>query len=692
MPTTFTLIDLAGSIALLLLGTQMVQTGMQRAFGANLQPILARSLRNRGHAFLAGVGATAVTQSATATGSLTASLAATGCVDVVPALAMMLGANVGATLIVQVLSFDVAAVSPALILVGVLMFRRSSNARAHDLGRAFIGLGLMLIALHELLDLMTEYEDAPSLRMLLGAASTVPLVDVLLAASLSWAANSNVAAVLLVASLCARDVVPPDTAFALVLGANLGTAIKPVHEWTGPDDPATRRPPVGNLLILATGVTLVLVALGPIGRFMVTMEPDNARVVADFHTLFNVVLAGLFLPLLTLYGNFLGQLMPAFIKVTDPPGQFYGGQSGMPVPHDAPQGATRPASRLKADPGELLLEVRQRLRENAPVPRRVAHQRNDLLDSVGFNGRERLPSCDAVRYEEDERRADAQPGPSIRDRDTPDNSVRIRACGQHVLESTTADGVVLQYGAARSVWLTLQDLRIVRQAEPAAGKTASTLGTYIQGTAHLDDGYLCVMGEPSTRQQAISVTFAPRELNDGDHRGLREWQDALGITFSDIPLGTARLGYNAADHEMQEPGQWWASCHVPATSMQGLIEAIDAAQLTDVRLALSLKDLYSMTTQVAEAPGDACVFLRPDSVNAMGLPEVASGYVTHMAFDLARIRLGHRGGEPSGNDATSSGRDGLQEPGAVQMLDKKLGRLAVWVKWLAALVVMLVIA
>lgn len=692
MPTTFTLIDLAGSIALLLLGTQMVQTGMQRAFGANLQPLLARSLRNRGHAFLAGMGATAVTQSGTATGSITASLAASGRVDLVPALAVMLGANVGATLIVQVLSFDVAAVSPALILVGVLMFRKTSNARAHDLGRSFIGLGLMLLALHELLDLMTDYEDAPSLRMLLGAASTVPLVDVLLAASLSWAANSNVAAVLLVASLCARNVVPPDTAFALVLGANLGTAIKPVLEWTVPDDPASRRVPVGNLLILATGATLVLVALGPIGRFMVTMEPDNARVVADFHTLFNVVLAGLFLPLLTPYGNILGQLMPAFIKVADPSGPFYGEQTGMPVRQDAPQSATNPAPRLKVDPGELLIEVRQRLRENDPVPRRVVHQRNDVLDSEGFTGRERLPLRDAVRHGEDQRRTDAQSVPAIHDAKKTRNSVRIRECGQQVLECTTDDGVVLRYGAARSVWLTLQDLRIVRQAEPAAGKIASTLATYIQGTAHLDDGYLCVIGEHSTRQRTISVTFAPQELNDGDHRGLREWQDALGITFSDVPLGTARLGYNAADHEMHEPGQWWASCHVPASSMQGLTEAIDAAQLTDVRLALSLKDLYSRTTQVADAPGDACVFLRPDSVNATGLPEVASGYVTHMAFDLARIRLGHREGEPSGDDATSSGRDGLQEPGAVQALDEKLGRLAVRVKWLAVLIVMLVIA
>ena len=691
MPTTFTLIDLAGSIALLLLGTQMVQTGMQRAFGAGLQSLLTRSLRDRGHAFVAGMGATALSQSGTATGSMTAGLAAAGHVELVPALAVMLGANVGATLIVQVLSFDVAAVSPALILVGVLMFRRTSNTRAHDLGRAFIGLGLMLLAMHELLDLMTDYEDAPSLRMLLGAASTIPLVDVLLAASLSWAADSNVAAVLLVASLCAKNVVPPDTAFALVLGANLGTAIKPVLEWTIPDDPASRRLPVGNLLILATGVTLVLAALGPIGQFMVTMEPDNGRVVADFHTLFNMILAGLFLPLLTPYGNLHGQLMPAFIKVADPSGPFHGDRAATPVPREAYDRATRPALRLKADPGELLIASRQRLRGRAPVPGRVAHRRDDILVRGDSNGRDLLPSRDAIRHEQDERRADAQPGTSIRDGDTPGNRVNIRECGQHLLESTTNDGVLLRYEAARSIWLTLQDLRIVRRVEPTGEQRQSVLTTYIQGTAHLDDGYLCVIGEPWTRKHAVSVTFAARELNDGDHRGLREWQDALGITFSDVPLGTARLGYNAADHEMQEPGQWWASFHVPAGSMQGLIEGIDAARLTDVKLALSLKNLYSLTPEAADVHGDACVFLRPDSVNATGLPEVATGYVTHMAFELAGMRLCAPEAVRSCDDDAPPGRGGIQEAGAVDALDEKVGRLVILVKWLAALVVVLLI-
>src|ERR1700733_14882576 len=161
-----TLIDLAGSVALLLWGVHMVQTGVQRAFGAKLRSFLGRALRNRFKAFFAGIGVTTLLQSSTATGLMVTGFAAGGLVDLVPALAVMLGANVGTTLIVQVLSFDVAEIAPALILIGVLMFRRASAA-PRDFGRVLIGLGLMLMALRNLLDLLIPFEDVPSLRLLL---------------------------------------------------------------------------------------------------------------------------------------------------------------------------------------------------------------------------------------------------------------------------------------------------------------------------------------------------------------------------------------------------------------------------------------------------------------------------------------------------------------------------------------------
>ena len=134
MDFPLTLVKLAGSVALLLWGIRMVQTGVQRAFGAKLRSLLGHGLRDRFRAFLAGIGVTAILQSSTATGLMVTGFAADGLVGLVPALAVMLGANVGTTLIVQVLSFNVAEVAPALILIGVLMFSAPQPGRATSAG------------------------------------------------------------------------------------------------------------------------------------------------------------------------------------------------------------------------------------------------------------------------------------------------------------------------------------------------------------------------------------------------------------------------------------------------------------------------------------------------------------------------------------------------------------------------------
>jgi Na+/phosphate symporter len=193
---------LGGAIALLIWGVHMVQTGITRAFGPQLRRMLSYALGNRFKAFLAGVGVTSTLQSSTATGLMVTAFAAGGLVDLVPALAVMLGANVGTTLIVQVLSFDVSRVSFLFILIGVFMFRRSGLTRTRDLGRVGIGLGLMLIALQHLLTMITPFEDVPSLRMLLGGITTDPRIDIVIAAALTWAAHSSVAVVLLIMAFC----------------------------------------------------------------------------------------------------------------------------------------------------------------------------------------------------------------------------------------------------------------------------------------------------------------------------------------------------------------------------------------------------------------------------------------------------------------------------------------------------------
>jgi phosphate:Na+ symporter len=354
MNATLTLVDLAGTIALLLWGVHMVQTGIQRVFGPNLRRVLGRAVGDRFRALLAGLGITAILQSSTATGLMAASFAAGGLVDLVPALAVMLGANIGTTLIVQVLSFDISRVAPLFILIGVVLFRRGGQSRPRDLGRVAIGLGLMLMALNGLLAVMTPYEDVPSLRLLMGSLATQPVLDVILAAGLTWLAHSSVATVLLIVSLAANQVVPPDCAFALVLGANIGSALNPLIEGGVGGDPVSKRLPLGNLLNRAAGAVIALVAMRWIGPWMVVFEPNTARAVADFHTAFNLVTAALFFPVLGPFGRFLKWMLPARAVPTDPAKPIYLDENAREVPVIALAGAAREALRM-ADVLETML-------------------------------------------------------------------------------------------------------------------------------------------------------------------------------------------------------------------------------------------------------------------------------------------------------------------------------------------------
>ena len=346
MTATLALFDLAGSVALLLWGLHMVQTGIQRTFGPNLRRVLGTALGNRFKAFLAGLGVTAILQSSTATGLMVSSFAAAGLVDLVPALATMLGANVGTTLIVQLLSFDVAQATPVLVLAGVIMFRRGGATRTRDLGRVAIGLGLVLMSLHQLVGLITPYEQSPALRVLLGLVTVDPLLSILLAAALTWAAHSSVAIVLLVMSFATKGLVPLDAALALVLGANLGTAINPLIESASGTDGAGRRLPVGNLVNRIVGCALALATLRFLTPLLGMLHADPARSVADFHTGFNLCLALLFFPVLGPFARLLERLLPPQAAPSDPAEPLYLSSAERETPTIALASAAREALRM----------------------------------------------------------------------------------------------------------------------------------------------------------------------------------------------------------------------------------------------------------------------------------------------------------------------------------------------------------
>ena len=313
------LLDLLGSVALLIWATRMVKTGILRAYEDRLRVVLRRAAGRPVTGLFAGIGVATALQSSTAASLLLVSFAERGLIALAPALAVMLGADIGSTLVVQALSVDLSAVIPVLMIAGVLLFMNGRKARTRQLGRVAIGLGLMILSLKLIVAASGPMRQSESLSLVLDAVASDPIITLLLAAGLTWLVHSSVAVVLLIMSLASSGVVEPDVALVLVLGANVGAGLIPLGLTAGAGA-AAKRILYGNLAFRATGALAAIALLPLVTPWLVELGFDPARLVANGHTGFNLLLALVFLPLVGIAAKLLIQAVPE-PETVDAPGR-----------------------------------------------------------------------------------------------------------------------------------------------------------------------------------------------------------------------------------------------------------------------------------------------------------------------------------------------------------------------------------
>lgn len=378
-------IAFGGFVALLLWGVHMVQTGVQRAFGKALGVWMGRALGSPSRAFGTGLIITAAIQSSTATGLMITGFAIHGLVSLTPGLAAMLGANVGTTLIVQALSFNPSFLAPGFILIGVWMFRRYQPGRTRDIGRALIGLGILLLALHELVTIFEPLQHAPNLSGILDSLNQTPLIALAISTILTWISHSSVAVVVLIMSFALHDLVRPELAYILVLGANLGTAINPVLEGGSDGNPASRRLPLGNLGTRIIGCLIGFALLPWAENIMDFIGSDGSHSVANFHLLFNLIVAACFFPFLKSYAHLLKKLLPVRIDKDDPARPKYLDESAREVPSLVIGQASREALRLTDLLRESLSLTKSALLENDTQAISKARFLNDAINQLDLS-------------------------------------------------------------------------------------------------------------------------------------------------------------------------------------------------------------------------------------------------------------------------------------------------------------------
>ena len=284
------LLNVLAAIALLVWGTQIVRTGILRVFGENLRQWLAAGMRSRPRSVIAGLAVTSLIQSSTATGLIVASFLGRSLVTLSAALAVMLGADVGTSLMAAVFSFDLSWLSPLLIFGGVVMFISREKTNAGRLGRVAIGLGLMLLSLQLIFASTRPLTDSPAVRALLAALPNDMLLNILVGATLTVLSYSSLAIVLLTAALAGSGIVPVGVALGVVLGANVGSGVLAVL-LTAKASLAERRLPIGNLVFKLIGCLLMIPLLPAVLPWLQRGGAELQQQIVLFHLGFNVTMA-----------------------------------------------------------------------------------------------------------------------------------------------------------------------------------------------------------------------------------------------------------------------------------------------------------------------------------------------------------------------------------------------------------------
>ena len=363
---------------MLLWGLQMVRNGMMRAFGAKLRDFLSYSTSNRLKSFFSGVIFTLVLQSSTATTLIVSSFLAGGLITLPAAIAVILGADTGTTIVAQILTYDLSWLASLLLLLGYILYQmRERKQQLKHVGHVLIGIGLMLMALKLVKFSSAPLQESEIFPLLLKPLENDLLLPILIAGFLTWLFHSSLAMVLLIATLP----LPLGLALLMVLGANIG-GVLPALFATLKDKENSFRLPLANLFIRIFGVIVAMLAMPFILNFFNSVDWVRPQIIVGFHMTFNIILGLIFLPLCKQMAGVVEKFGKEKIPEKDAGAPLYLDNNDLEMPTVALSNASREVLRMTDKLEELLYCVYQLFRtNNADILPRV-REMDDFIDDL----------------------------------------------------------------------------------------------------------------------------------------------------------------------------------------------------------------------------------------------------------------------------------------------------------------------
>ncbi len=379
-PTTVLLL-LFGGVMLLLYGVRLVTDAMERALGARLRLVMMTLSQRPVAAFVAGVFATVLTQSSSATASVLVGLVSAQLVPLAAAVIMLLGAAVGSTLVVQLLAFHITDHALELLGLGAAVALFTTRTSLRHIGRGIFSFGLVLEGLAMIEVSSNPIAANPITKAILQALSNSPLVLALAGGLLATVFVSSTATIGLVLALAGGGALPLKAALAITVGANVGTTIAPLLASLNRGNIIGRRLAFIYVGTRLSGAAVALVTLDPLTALLTHAQLSPAVQISLFHLGFNLLLAVLFVPLVNQVAHLATKLLPEPTTV-DKSGSRYLDSELLTMPAVALGQAMREILRMADLAAEMLqLSIHAFEDGSKDIPKRISRL-DDQLDDI----------------------------------------------------------------------------------------------------------------------------------------------------------------------------------------------------------------------------------------------------------------------------------------------------------------------
>jgi phosphate:Na+ symporter len=371
-------ISLFGGVLLLLYGIKLLNDGLQNAAGSKIRSLVRSLTSNRFSAVGAGAFLTGLIQSSSATSVMLVGFVSAGLMTFRQTLAVILGADIGATLTVQLIAFHVYDYAVLLIGVGLSFTLFTKNTFYRNMGQGVLGFGFVFLSLKIMIEAMLPLQGNELFRSVFIALTGTPFIGILLSAAVTALIHSSAATMGIALALATSGLIPLQSALYIILGANIGTcATALIASMRSPAE--ARRVAWAHVLFKVSGVLLFLPLLPWYQGLVEQTAPDVMRQIANANTLFNVVMAVVFLPFLGLFAKLLVKLVPE--KAEEKTfGPMYLDDHVLGTPSLALGQATREALRTSDIVREMLTEMIRGLRSDDPAIVEDIKRKDNLVD------------------------------------------------------------------------------------------------------------------------------------------------------------------------------------------------------------------------------------------------------------------------------------------------------------------------